>query len=132
VSGLTGRRAALGGLLALGLTSCGIFEDNGTHLAFALVRAAQALRASGDQERVVDYEPMTGIDQHYEIRLRPSHQATAPYGGYVIVTGRNGGGTSYQAREVFITRAFEVSKFMQAAHITLRNNAGRIELVALN
>jgi len=105
--------------------------DNGTHLAFALERAAQDLRTSGEHESVFRYEPLTGIDQSYEIRLSPSRSTTPPYGGYVIVTGKNGGGTGFQDRSIYIARRFEISKSGAAAQITLRKNGERIEVVGV-
>lgn len=54
-----------------------------------------------------------------------------PYGGYVIVTGKNGGGTNYQAHYVYIARRLEVRKFNEATRVTLRNRGGRIEVDGL-
>jgi hypothetical protein len=121
------------GLAALFLASsgCAVLSDNGTHLAFALERESRALVASGKEERVFDYSPMSGINQHYEVRLTPSRSPVPPYGGYVVVTGENGGGTNYQAHFVYIVAALKVSKFNEATHITLRNHDGRVELTSL-
>ena len=108
---------------------CAIFMDNGTHLGFALERESRALLASGDRELVFDYSPLTGINQRYEVKLSASRSPVPPYGGYIVVTGENGGGTSYQGRYVYIAHRFDVSKFNEPAHITLRNQGGRIEVV---
>ena len=87
-------------LAALPLAGCAILEDNGTHLAFALERASRQLLASAKEELVIAYEPMTGIDQRYEVRMTASRNPQAPYGGSVVVTGRNGGGTTYQSHHM--------------------------------
>jgi hypothetical protein len=112
-------------------TGCAVLSDNGTRLAFALERESRSLIASGQEELVFDYSPLTGINQAYEVRLTKSHSLTAPYGGSVVVTGRDGGGTTYQARFVYIVQAMRVSKFNEATHVTLRNNGGRVEVTSL-
>lgn len=118
--------ALAGAMLA---TGCAIFMDNGTHLGFALERESRELLASGARERVFDYSPLSGINQRYEVKLTASRSPVAPYGGYIVVTGENGGGTSYQGRFVYIARRLEVGKVNEAARITLRNDGGRVEIV---
>jgi hypothetical protein len=54
------------------LSGCGAFEDNGTHLAYALEKAANELRASSATEIVVHYEPLDGIGDSYYVELTPS------------------------------------------------------------
>lgn len=129
-----GTRFALRGLCAawtLAAAGCAVLSDNATHLAFSLERESRALIASGQQEREFRYEPLSGIHQHYEIRLTRSRSAEPPYGGSVVVTGENGGGTNYQARFVYIVAPLQLSKFNEPAIVTLRNNGGRIELTSV-
>ena len=107
-----------------------MLSDNGTPLAFALERESRSLIASGREELVFDYSPLSGINQHYEVRLTKSRSQVAPFGGSIVVTGENGGGTTY-TQYVYIVKAMRISKLNEAAHITLRNNDGRIEVTSI-
>src|SRR3982074_1132058 len=49
-----------------------IWEDNGTHLAYALERGAKHLKESNSLEEGVHYEPLTGTAQTYYIEIFPS------------------------------------------------------------
>ena len=124
-------RFALSLITVAALFGCAVLEDNGTHLAFAMERAAAQLRESGRDEQVMEYVPMSGADQAYEVRMNASLSTTAPYGGYIVVTGKNGGGTSYQGRYVYIPKAMHIGKQGESTFITLRNNQGRIDVVGL-
>ncbi len=130
ISSVLSRRAAVAAI-ALSGTGCSVLSDNGTHLAFELERESRWLIASGKDELVFDYSPLSGINQHYDVRVTKSRSLAPPYGGSVVVTGENGGGTNYQTHFVYISAAMQVSKFNEAAHITLRNNRGRVELTSL-
>lgn len=123
--------AILCALAALLIASCAIFEDNGTHLAFALEHGARELSASGNDELMLEYVPTTGINQSYEIRLSPSRSTEVPYGGYIVVTGKNGGGTSHHTRFVYVPKPLQVSKTNASARFTLRKNGERIDVVDL-
>lgn len=124
-------RSAILTTVALWGTGCAMLSDNGTHLAFALERESRSLIASGREELVFDYSPLSGINQPYEVRLTKSRSQVAPFGGSIVVTGENGGGTTYQTQYVYIVKAMQISKFNEAAHITLRNNDGRIEVTSI-
>jgi len=110
---------------------CSALEDNGTHLASVLERGAAELRGSFLTQMVFDYEPLTGINQDYYIEITPSNQTQAPYGGYLVVSGQNSGGTSYHGRFVYTPARLYVQKHNAAAKITLRKNGDRIEVVEL-
>lgn len=79
--------------------------DNGAHMGRVLRDGANQLRRSGDTELVVEYQPMTGIEQEYYVDFRASSNPTgAPlpgksygsYGkGYVSVGGERPGSTTY-------------------------------------
>ena len=118
-------------LAATLLSNCAIFEDNGTRMAFTLERGANELAASRDTELVLEYMPTTGIEQGYEVRFSPSKSTEVPYGGYVVVTGKNGGGTNYHTRSVYVAKAFHLTKMNASTRITLKKVGGRIEVVDL-
>ena len=110
---------------------CSVLEDNGTHLAYALEKGAKHLAGSNASEEVVTYEPLTGINQSYYIELTPSDTGQAPYGGYLVVSGKNSGGTSYHGRFVYTPKRLYVAKVNAGAKLTLRKNGDRIEVVGL-
>ncbi len=122
-------RLALVLIALLPMVACSVFEDNGTHLAYALEAGAKRLQSSGRSEEVIAYEPLSGIDQSYYVELTPSNSLQPPFGGYLVVSGRNSGGTSYHGRFVYTPTRFYVVKQKAAAQITLRKNGGRIEVV---
>ena len=123
------RGLALAVIAVLPMTACSVFEDNGTHLAYALEAGAKRLQSSGRDEEVITYEPLSGIDQGYYVELTPSNSLQPPFGGYLVVSGKNSGGTSYHGRFVYTPTRFYVVKQNAAARITLRKNGGRIEVV---
>ena len=110
---------------------CTLLEDNGTHLAFALEKGAKHLRSSDRSEEVVHYEPLSGIHQTYYIELTPSHSLQPFYGGYLVVSGENHGGTSYHGRFVYTPARLYLMKTNAAAELTLRKNGDRIEVVEI-
>ena len=60
-------------LVLLSTSGCGnAFEDNGTHLAYALEKGAQQLRASTASELVVRYETLDRVDDPYYVEITPS------------------------------------------------------------
>jgi hypothetical protein len=67
VCGLHVVELAAGGaaaFLLLSLSGCGTaFEDNATHLAYALEKGSQQLRASSDSDLVVHYETLDSLSQ---------------------------------------------------------------------
>lgn len=106
--------------------------EDGTRLAFALEQAARELRVSSEEELFVEYWPRTAATRSWEVRLQRSHSQQPPYGGYVVVTGEHGGGTSHQGPYLYIpqTRQLRVRPG-DCARITLRKVQDRIELVDL-
>jgi len=130
---------ALSALLAYA-SGCTLLEDNGTHLAFDLERGAKQLRDSGDTELLVRYVPLGGEDQAYAIEMTPSVVPTRvdSFGntssggrGYLTVTGKHRGGTSYHERFVFTPGRLRIEKERGATEVVLRKVADRIEVVAL-
>lgn len=128
---LPGLAAPAVALLLWVATGCSVLEDNGTHLADALERRAQHLASSNRNEEVVEYEPLTGINQSYYIEMTPSDTTQAPYGGYLVVSGKNSGGTSYHGRFVYTPKRLYITKTNAGARLTLRKNGDRIEVVDL-
>ena len=60
-------------VLLLLLSGCGrFFEDNGTHLAFALEKVAAKLRASSASEIAVHYETLDDESDPYYVEITPS------------------------------------------------------------
>lgn len=113
------------------LTGCAVLEDNGTRLAFALERASYRLLDSQKEEMVFEYLPRGTPGHAYDVHMLRSRKTEAPYGGYITVSGEEGGGTSYQGRYVYIPRELYVAKNGEATSITLRKVDGRIEVSAL-
>jgi len=78
-------------LLAL-LSGCIAFEDNGTHLASALEKAAKELRASNSAEIVVQYETLDSPNQSYYVEITPSLDPSWArqdvWGSYLVVSAR--------------------------------------------
>jgi hypothetical protein len=118
---------------ALLLSSCGALEDNGTHLAYALEKAAKELRASSATEAVVHYEPLDGINQSYYVELTPSiGESGKPsdiWGSYLVVSGKTSGGTSYHNRYVFVPQRLYIQKAKGATELVLKKEGDRISVV---
>jgi hypothetical protein len=114
--------------------SCGhLFEDNGTHLAFALERGVKELRASNATETVVRYEALDGPNQSYYVEITPSlsetNQATNIWGSYLVVSGKTSGGTSYHNRFVFVPKRLYIQKEKGATELVLRKDGDRVSVV---
>lgn len=122
--------------MALLLPGCTLFEDNGTHLAYVLERAAKELRASGAQEIVVRYETLDGPADSYYVEITPSLDPSWTrqdvWSSYLVVSGRTSGGTSYHNRFVFVPRRLYVRKEKGGpAELVLRKESDRISVLAL-
>ena len=93
-------------LLLLSLSGCGTaFEDNGTHLAYALEKGTEKLRASRDSDLVVHYETLDSPNQPYYVEITPSiavGQTSNIWSSYLVVSGKTSGGTSYHNRFIFV------------------------------
>ena len=120
-------------LAPLSLASCESLGlvDNGTKLAFLLERSARQLLASGEDALVVEYEPIGGPNQAYEIKVSKSPRSDAPYGGYLTVTGKVNGGTSYHGRFVHVPQKLLRNIENGPARLTLRSTNGRVNLVSV-
>jgi hypothetical protein len=119
------------------LSGCGkIFEDNGTHLAYALEKATQQLRASSASELVVRYETLDKLDDPYYVEITPSipaGQAFTVWGSYLVVSGKTSGGTSYHNRFVFVPQRLYLKKDQGGpTELLLRKDGDRISVVELH
>jgi hypothetical protein len=52
-----------------GLCGCDRLEDNGVHMAVCLRDGAKKLAISKDTELVIQYEPLTGTNQIYDVEF---------------------------------------------------------------
>ncbi len=119
---------------------CSVFEDNGTHLAYALEKGAKELRGSDRTELVVHYEPLEGLTDDYEVnivhansptRLDSLGNVTGGGGGYLTVTGSRHGGTSYHERFVFTPVDLRIRKHAAPTELILRKVGDRIDVVGI-
>jgi len=108
-------------LACAALCGCDAFQDNGVHMAYCLRDGAKALERSKDSELVVRYEPLTGIQQSYNVEFVPD--------SLVLVTGRNGGSSTYHLNYVHVGQRFDLNKTNEATFVTLRKVDGKIEVV---
>jgi hypothetical protein len=135
------RRWQIGLMSALALTllwasGCGTaFEDNGTHLAFALEKGARELRASNASESVVRYETLDNQKDPYYVEITPSiaiGQASSIWGSYLVVSGKTSGGTSYHNRFVFVPHRLYLKKDIGGStELVLRKDGDHISVVEL-
>jgi hypothetical protein len=121
-------------LVLLSLSGCGnALEDNGTHLSFALEKAAQELRASKASELMVHYQTLDKPKEPYYVEITPSiasGSAANVWGSYLVVSGKNSGGTSYHNRFVFVPQRLYVEKtFGGSTELVLRKDKDRINVV---
>jgi len=121
--------------VALLLAGCTFFEDNGTHLAYALENGVKQLRASAAPETVVHYEPLEGVKASYYIEITPSVDASGGtsdrWCSYLVVSGKTPGGTSYHNRFVFVPKRLYLQKDRGATELVLRKEGDRISVVEL-
>jgi hypothetical protein len=123
-------------LVMLSASGCGnALEDNGTHLAHALQKGVQQLRASAASELVVRYETLDKQDDPYYIEITPSvtaGQASNIWGSYLVVSGKTSGGTSYHNRFVFVPQRLFLKKDQGgSSEFVLRKDGSRIDVVEL-
>lgn len=126
----------IGFALLLLFSGCHWFEDNGTHLAYALERGAKELHATGAAELVIRYETLDGPTQGYYVEItpsiHPSGQRPDLASSYLVVSGQTSGGTSYHNRFVFVPDRLYLRKdHGGTTEIVLRQERGRISVVAL-
>ena len=122
-------------LLSVLLWGCGIFEDNGTHLAYAIEKGAAKLRASGGHEIVVHYTTLDGANDPYYVEITPSFpegRTTSVAGSYLVVSGKTPGGTSYHNRFVVVPQRLTIKKEQGGTtDVVLRKDGGEINVTAL-
>jgi hypothetical protein len=118
IADAAGRPWQLGPISAVVLFSIcgcgGAFEDNGTHLAYALEKGASELRASKVSELVLHYKTLDSLAEPYYVEITPSiavGQASNIWGSYLVVSGRSSGGASYQGAGAFL----DVALFLAVA-----------------
>lgn len=96
------------------VAGCGnVFEDNGTHLAYALEKGASRLRASQDSELIVHYQTLDEASDPYYIEITPSFVAGRSSdvpSSYLVVSGKNSGGTSYHNRFILVPQRLYIEK----------------------
>ena len=122
--------------MLLSSAGCGnAFEDNGTHLAYALEKGTQHLRASTVSELVVRYETLDKLDDPHYVEITPSitdGQASNIWGSYLVVSGKTSGGTSYHNRFVFVPQRLYLKKDLGGStELVLRKDGDRISIVEL-
>jgi hypothetical protein len=123
-------------LVLLSSSGCGhAFEDNGTHLSFALEKGARELRASTASELVVRYETLDKLNDSYYVEITPSiakEQASNIWGSYLVVSGKTSGGTSYHNRFLFVPQRLYLKKDLGGStELVLRKDGDRISVVEL-
>jgi hypothetical protein len=123
-------------LVLLSLSGCSnLFEDNGTHLAYALEKGAAQLRGSNASELVVRYDTLDKLDEPYYVEITPSlaaGQGPNIWGSYVVVSGKTRGGTSYHNRFVFVPQRLYLNKDRGGStELVLRKDGDRISVVEL-
>lgn len=123
-------------LALLAPSGCGnLFEDNGTHLAYALEKGAAELRDSNASELVVRYETLDRPEEPYYVEITPSivaGQTAKIWGSYLVVSGKTGGGTSYHNRFVFVPQRLYLEKNRGGStELVLRKDGDHISVIAL-
>jgi hypothetical protein len=112
-----------------------VLEDNGTHLAYALEKGTQQLRASNASELTVHYETLDPRDEAYYIEITPSiaaGQASNIWSSYLVVSGKTPGGTSYHNRFVFVPQRLYLKKDLGgSSELILHKDGDRISVVEL-
>jgi hypothetical protein len=136
------RRLSQKGLLSAGtfvllsLYGCGgAFEDNGTHLAYALEKGASELRASNASELVVHYKTLDDLKEPYYVEITPSiaaGQASNIWSSYLVVSGKTSGGTSYHNRFVFVPQRLYLKKDLGGpTEVILHKDRDHVSVVEL-
>jgi hypothetical protein len=133
---LSTRILLLPAFLLLLCSGCGrLFEDNATHLAYALEKGAAQLRTSNAAVLIVHFETLDNVSEPYYVELTPSlgvGQTSNIWGSYLVVSGKTSGGTSYHNRFVFVPRRLYLTKDRGGSmDIVLRKDDGRIVVVEL-
>lgn len=113
----------------------GAFEDNGTHLAYALKKGASELRASNAYELVVHYKTLDSLEEPYYVEITPSiaaGQASSVWGSYLVVSGKTSGGTSYHNRFVFVPQRLYLKKDLGGlTEVVLHKDGDHVSVVEL-
>jgi hypothetical protein len=113
----------------------GAFEDNGTHLAYALEKGSNELRASNASELIVHYKTLDSVKEPYYVEITPSiaaGQTSNIWGSYLVVSGKTPGGTSYHNRYVFVPRRLYLQKGLGGlTEVVLHKEGDRVSVVEL-
>lgn len=112
---------------------CTNFHDDGSLLALRIADAAKRLRASGDVELTVSYEPIGGIAQQYEVVIGQADASVPPFdrGTGLAVTSRRAGHSTHHRQFVVVPRELRVSKSNEPLLIVLQKKGDRIEVAEL-
>ena len=119
------------------LAGCGnLFQDNGTHLAYAIESGVAQLRASSDSQLVVKYETLDSGNDPYYIEITPSfvagRESSIP-SSYLVVSGKTSGGTSYHNRFVLVPQRLYIEKGAGGpTELLLRKDGDSVSVVALH
>jgi hypothetical protein len=122
--------------VVLSLYGCGgAFEDNGTHLAYALEKGTSELRASNAPDLVVHYRTLDSLKEPYYVEITPSiatGQASNIWGSYLVVSGKSSGGTSYHNRFVFVPQRLYLKKDLGGlTEVVLHKDGDHVSVVEL-
>jgi hypothetical protein len=113
----------------------GAFEDNGTHLAYALEKGTTELRASNGSDLVVHYKTLDSLKEPYYVEITPSiaaGQAPNIRGSYLVVSGKTSGGTSYHNRFVFVPQRLYIKKDLGGlTEVVLHKDRDHVSVVEL-
>ena len=111
------------GLICAALCGCDQLSDNGVHMAYCLKDGANKLARSNATELEFCYEPLSGTNQVYNVEFCPN--------SVVLVTGTNGGTSTYHLNYVHVGTHFYLTKTNAATFVTLKKVDGRIDVVAV-
>src|SRR6476659_11027210 len=84
------------------LRECLASSNRAKHMAICLRDGAKKLEHSSDNELVVRYEPLTGINQSYDVEFVPDSG--------ILVTGKNGGTSTDHLNYVHVGQRFDLKK----------------------
>jgi predicted small secreted protein len=118
-------------LIALLPAGCNFRGDDSENLAYALKKGARRLRWSSRTEEVVHYQPLSGTNQNYSVKINESTSLEPPFGGALGFRSKDGGGTTYHASFVIVPKSLFIEKSNAGIEIVLRKNAGQIEVVEI-
>ena len=124
-------------ILALSLTACGAFYDEGARFASQVADSAATLRRSGQTEAVFHYVPKYGVNQRIRIEIGRISWCPQPpcnnEGAATVWVQRGKSGTGYAIqREASVPQRLSVEKTDQPVRVHLRKVNGVVEIVELD